>query len=204
MKTIHHAIEIVEENCTGCYRCERVCPTSAITMVGEQQHALAVVDNDRCIACFRCIDSCDDDAMLAIDRDEPLVIDGATDGADPEAVLDLCRAAAMNPDQLACMCSMSPVKEVAAAILGGADSFERVALATGAQSGCLMYCSVPIRRLLRIATGEVKAESKVRRCPADVGLLDITAAVAERYPQFNVAEEQRLRREFLAGVEIDL
>lgn len=214
MKTIYHQIEIVDENCTGCYRCERVCPTSAITMVaqkdlppglsGLREDALAVVDNDACIACFRCIDSCDDDAMLAVDRDEPLVIEGATDGADPEAVLELCRSAAMNPDQMACMCSMSQVKEVAAAILGGADSFEKIALATGAQSGCLMYCSVPIRRLLRIATGEVKAESKVRRYPADVGLLEISPEVAERYPLFNVAEEQRLRREFLAAVEIDL
>jgi ferredoxin len=204
MKTIHHAIEIVAENCTGCYRCERVCPTSAITMVGEQQHALAVVDNDRCIACFRCIDSCDDDAMLAIERDEPRVIEGATEDADPEAVLDLCRATAMNPDQMACMCSMTQVKEVAAAILGGADTFEKVALATGAQSGCLMYCSVPIRRLLRTATGEVRADAKVRRYPAELGLLEVSDEVAATYPLFNVAQEQRLRREFLAAVEIDL
>jgi hypothetical protein len=142
--------------------------------------------------------------MLAVDRDEPLVIDGATEGADPEAVLELCTSIGMNPDQMACMCSMSPTKEIAAAILGGADSFEKVAFATGAQSGCLMYCSVPIRKLLRAATGEVKADSKVRRYPAEIGLLDIPAEVAGRYPLFNVAEEQRLRREFLAEVEIDL
>jgi len=50
LETIELGIEVVDENCTGCYRCERVCPTEAIVMIGPKTEALAVVDNDKCIA----------------------------------------------------------------------------------------------------------------------------------------------------------
>jgi ferredoxin len=209
VKTIYHQIEIVDENCTGCYRCERVCPTSAIVMVSrtnesEKRPALAVVDNDQCIACFRCIDACDDDAMLPVERDEPLVLDGAAEGVDPEAVRALCQATGMYPDAMMCQCSGSQAKELAAAVIGGATTFEEVAWKTGAQAGCLMYCSVPIRRLLRAHTGEVRTGSKVRRYPAEFGLMDVPEEVARRYPLFNVLQEQQLRREFVETMDIDL
>jgi ferredoxin len=204
VKTVYQSIDVVDENCTGCYRCERVCPTSAITMVGEKRKALAVVDADACIACMRCIDSCDDDAMVIVERDEPVVIEHPTDGADPDAVLDLCRAAGLNPNQLACVCSGTQAKEIAAAVLDGADTFEEVALQTGAQSGCLIYCSVPIRRILRNHTGNAQSTSQVRRYETDHGLLDISPEVAERYPIFGIADEQRVRRTAMDTVEIDL
>lgn len=204
MKTVYHTIEVVDENCTGCYRCERACPTSAITMVGDRKSALAVVNSDACIACMRCIDSCDDDAMRVVERADPIVIDGATEGADPRAVLDLCRAAGLNPNQLACVCSGTQAKEIAAAVLAGADNFEKVALRTGAQSGCLMYCSVPIRRLLINHTGRAESTSQVRRYETNHGLLEIPDEFAARYPIFSVAHEQELRREAMETVEIDL
>jgi len=204
MKTVYHTIEVVDENCTGCYRCERVCPTSAITMEGERREALARVNPDACIACMRCIDSCDDDAMLVIERENPIVIEGATEGAAPDAILELCRAAGLNPDQLACVCSGTQAKEIAAAVLAGADNFEKVALRTGAQSGCLMYCSVPIRRLLMNHLGRADSTSQVRRYSTDHGLLDIPDEVAARYPIFGVAQEQEARRQFMETVEIDL
>jgi ferredoxin len=86
MKTINHEIEIIDLNCTGCFRCERACPTGAIVMIGPNKQALAVVDNSRCIACARCIDSCDDDAMLLVDRAAPLVVGFDSSGTSKEAI----------------------------------------------------------------------------------------------------------------------
>lgn len=190
MKTISHEIEIVDQNCTGCFRCERACPTGAITMVGPKKHALAVVDNSRCIACERCIDSCDDEAMLLVERAEPLVVGFDASGTSKEAIKAVCDAAGIDPKQSVCWCSGSVATEVAAAILGGHDTFEDLALATGVQSGCLMYCAVTIRRLLVAGSGNAESTSKVRRYPSGQGLMDIPAELATKYPIFAIAEEQ--------------
>ena len=190
MKTINYEIEIIADNCTGCYYCERACPTSAITMVGPRKSALAVVDNDRCIACTRCIDVCDDDAMLLVERAEPITVGFDATDIDPAAAAALCLAADMETRQVVCFCSATDAAEVAAAILAGHDTFEALALVTGVQSGCLMYCSVTMRRLLLAHTGEATAESKVRRYACEQGLLDIPPELAETYPNFGIAEEQ--------------
>ncbi len=190
MKTISHEIEIIDQNCTGCFRCERACPTGAIIMVGPKKQALAVVDNSRCIACARCIDSCDDDAMLLVDRAEPLVVGFDSSRTSKEAIKALCDTAGIDPKQSVCWCSGSAATEVAAAIIAGHDTFEDLALATGVQSGCLMYCAVTIRRLLVAASGDAEATSKVRRYPSGQGLMDIPSELAAKYPTFGIVEEQ--------------
>lgn len=203
MRLVNHEIEIVDANCTGCYRCERACPTNAITMVGPKQSALAVVDNDRCIACFRCIDSCDDDAMLARERDEPMLIETPLDSAPEADVARLCREAGLDPELSVCLCSQTQAREMAAAVLGGAATFTDLALATGAQSGCLLYCSVPMRRLLTAHLGHEPDESasKLRRYPPMQGVLEIPPEVAERYPFFHIAQEQAAARARLDELE---
>jgi ferredoxin len=202
VSTIQFGIEVVDENCTGCYRCERVCPTEAIVMVGPKTEALAVVDNDKCIACFRCIDSCDDDALLTINREVELELD--TSELDEDAIKDMCRAADMMPTHLVCPCNNSLAQELAAAILQGADTFEKLSLRTGVQSGCLMYCSVGVRRLLIAGTGEAKTTSKVRRYDSDQSLLDINPELDALYPTYGVRVEQEWRKKELAEAEVDL
>jgi ferredoxin len=203
MRLVTHEIEIVEANCTGCYRCERACPTNAITMVGPKQSALAVVDNDSCIACSRCIDSCDDDAMLARERDEPMLVQTEVEPALEADVAGLCRSAGLDPELSVCLCSQTQAQEVAAAVLGGAATFTDLALATGAQSGCLLYCSVPMRRLLTAYLGHEPDEgaSKLRRYPPAQGVLELSAEVAARYPTFHIAQEQAAARTRLAELE---
>jgi Fe-S-cluster-containing hydrogenase component 2 len=194
MKLVKQAIEIVDENCTGCYRCDRACPTGAITMVGPRTQEIAVVDNDRCIACFRCIDVCDDDAMLAVERDAPRKVGTNAKQADPAALAALCERAGLHPNQVACLCSSTKVKELAAAALAGASTFEELALATGAASGCLLYCGVPMRRVLHAHTGADDTTSKVRRYDSVQVLLDIDEAAADAYPLFNLRAEQAAAR----------
>jgi ferredoxin len=205
MKLITHEIEIVDANCTGCYRCERACPTSAITMVGPKVSALAVVDNDSCIACFRCIDSCDDDAMLAHERDEPVQIHTEVTAGDEQAVIDLCRSAGLDPELMVCLCSQTEAREIAAAILHGAATFADLGLSTATQSGCLLYCSVGMRRLLRAHLGhDPEIGSKVRRYPPVQSMLDLPGELSDRYPLFSIGKEQAKARARLATLEEDL
>jgi len=192
VKTIYHQIEIVDANCTGCYRCERACPTAAIHMEGPQQSALAIVNNDRCIACMRCIDACDDDAMLAVERDEPLEVGIDVEAVDDAAINELCRKAKLDPELLVCVCSGTQAKEVAAAIVLGSHTYEDVELVTGVQSGCLLYCSVPLRRLLTAYDGNPRSTSKLRRVPIDMALLDVPPEVDKLYPTFGLGVEQAI------------
>jgi NAD-dependent dihydropyrimidine dehydrogenase PreA subunit/bacterioferritin-associated ferredoxin len=194
VKVVRQGIEVVDENCTGCFRCERVCPTEAIVMVGPKTEALAVVDNDKCIACMRCIDSCDDDALLTFERDEEILITHEFGDLDPGAVEKLCRDAGLAPTQMVCFCTITLAQEVAGAILHGATTFEEVAMQTGVQSGCLIYCSVPIRRLLKVATGEATSNAKFRRYPQELALPDVPLEIADRYPIYNIRKEQEYRR----------
>jgi Fe-S-cluster-containing hydrogenase component 2 len=206
MRLIDHEIEIIDENCTGCYRCERACPTNAITMVGPKQSALAVVDNDRCIACYRCIDSCDDDAMIAREREEPVFIETPIDDTAHPAIVELCRKSGIDPELSVCFCSQTQAKEVAASILAGAETFSDLALSTCVQSGCLLYCSVPMRRMLATHLGHEPDESgsKLRRCPPSQSVLDLAPELAGRYPLFHIAQEQAAARAHLEALTEEL
>jgi len=191
VKIVQQTVEIVDENCTGCYRCERACPTGAITMVGPRKEALAVVETPACIACFRCIDVCDDDAITIAELDEPRVVGTKARDVDPAELKDLCRAAGLEPEQMACLCSSTKVKELAAAVINGAATFEQLALDTGAASGCLLYCSVPMRRILSAHYGEIAQDKKhLRRYDTAHVLCEIPEDAADRYPLFALRREQ--------------
>jgi NADH-quinone oxidoreductase subunit F len=47
---------VVEQNCTKCGQCHKVCPSSAIIWQ-KKEHAR--IDKDKCIKCKACIDACD-------------------------------------------------------------------------------------------------------------------------------------------------
>lgn len=195
MKVVKQVVEIVEDNCTGCYRCERACPTGAITMVGPRKEAIAVVENPSCIACFRCIDVCDDDAIAIAERDQPYLVGTKAKDFDPVEVNGLCESGGLEPDQMACLCSSTKVKELAAAAINGAETFEQMAIATGSASGCLLYCSVPMRRILNARYGQVAEDKRhMRRYDTDHVLLDIPEDAADRYPLFALRSEQAAAR----------
>jgi ferredoxin len=195
VKVVKQVVEIVDDNCTGCYRCERACPTGAISMVGPRKEALAVVAEPSCIACFRCIDVCDDDAITIAELNEPRIVGTKAKDFDPAALNGLCDQAGLDPEQMACLCSSTKVKELAAAAINGAATFEQLALATGAASGCLLYCSVPMRRILKARYGNVEEnKAHVRRYDTDHVLSDIPEDAADRYPLFALRREQAAAR----------
>lgn len=53
--------EILEENCVGCGRCEKICKMGAIKVLEEK----ARIDREKCILCGACIATCKKDALRA-------------------------------------------------------------------------------------------------------------------------------------------
>jgi ferredoxin len=51
---------IIEEKCTGCGKCKRVCPSGAITGEKKEVHT---IDPETCIGCGACISECPFDAI---------------------------------------------------------------------------------------------------------------------------------------------
>jgi formate hydrogenlyase subunit 6/NADH:ubiquinone oxidoreductase subunit I len=50
----------INDNCTGCTACKRVCPTNAIRGNKKQRH---VIDQHKCIKCGQCFDKCKFEAI---------------------------------------------------------------------------------------------------------------------------------------------
>ena len=55
-----HALRIMQENCTGCTACVKVCPTEAIRI----RNKTIVIDERRCIDCGNCITACSFKAIV--------------------------------------------------------------------------------------------------------------------------------------------
>lgn len=55
-----HAIQILEDNCTGCTACVRVCPTEAIRVRDRK----ATIDPNRCVDCGNCVTVCEFHAII--------------------------------------------------------------------------------------------------------------------------------------------
>lgn len=54
--TLFH-IEIDPDKCVNCMRCEEVCPSQCVKVVGRH------VDNSRCVRCFDCLPVCPNEAI---------------------------------------------------------------------------------------------------------------------------------------------
>ncbi|MGC9362356.1 MAG: [Fe-Fe] hydrogenase large subunit C-terminal domain-containing protein, partial [Candidatus Syntrophosphaera sp.] len=61
-----HALQVLENNCTGCTACVRVCPTEAIRVRDRK----ARIDPNRCVDCGDCISACKFHAIIP--RSDPL------------------------------------------------------------------------------------------------------------------------------------
>lgn len=68
-------VTIHNDQCTGCTKCARDCPYSAITMIPRQDDSgyqlLAVVDAAKCVGCGICIGSCDDFYAIQLGEQQP-------------------------------------------------------------------------------------------------------------------------------------
>jgi NADH:ubiquinone oxidoreductase subunit F (NADH-binding) len=51
---------VIDENCTGCLACKKVCPSDAVSGELKEIH---VIDNEKCIKCGACFEACKFDAI---------------------------------------------------------------------------------------------------------------------------------------------
>ena len=66
-------LQIDIPKCTGCGRCEAVCPAGAITMSEPDENGRkAVIDRSKCILCGKCVDVCLGNFRVLVGREYPV------------------------------------------------------------------------------------------------------------------------------------
>lgn len=147
MRVVTLYAEVDKDKCTGCTTCEKVCPTLSIKVVDKK----AKVDLATCSGCGGCQQRCPAYAITLKKRDEPirLYVDPAK--FDRRKIEELCAKARFNPEQIVCYCTETRAEEVAAAVLSGLDTPEKISRATGIRTGCKVECIQPILRILAAA-----------------------------------------------------
>jgi Fe-S-cluster-containing hydrogenase component 2 len=186
MKKVYLVSQVDEEKCVGDRFCENACPTGAIKMVLKK----AVVDSTKCAACLRCFDACGEGAIMVIARQQPLTLGVDPAALDQAEIRDLCDRAHLDPEERICVCVDIRAKEVAAAVLEGAQSPEEVSTMTGVRTSCGMWCMAPVQRLLQAHGNEAKPGKGYRWYPVETGLWKIPEEVARKYPEYSLQEDR--------------
>lgn len=153
-KTVTLLAEIVDERCTGCDLCMKVCPTMAVTMRDRRPSEtgpgkrIAEVAADACYNVQNCVEICPHDAIVMRELEHPFSVATDTSRVPAEQIAALAARAGLPPGLGVCVCTETTVAEIAAAILLGADTPEKVSLATGARTGCTEICAHGVLMLL--------------------------------------------------------
>ena len=200
MKVVNYLSKVDKDKCIGCRLCESICPTDAISMLEKK----AVVDENLCRACGKCEDVCPDESVILVERSEPLMVSADVDTVDEAAIDELCAKADLFPEQMICACTMTPVKEAAAAILNGARTPEDISIMTGVRTGCGIYCMGAIQRLLNANGIELKPPANNRWYKQCLSMWDIPDDVAKNNPGYFIKEDQGIYRNKIKGGERDV
>lgn len=147
MREVRLLAKVDLDLCIGCMTCERVCPTLSINVVDME----AVVDEPSCSGCGGCEQRCPTRAITLVERDDPYTIEFKVEPEIQEEVDALCRKARFHPEQIICYCTETRAEEVAAAVLAGNDTPEKISAVTGIRTGCKIECIQPILRILDAA-----------------------------------------------------
>lgn len=149
--------EIIDEKCTGCDLCIKVCPTLALRLRDRRADEpgrgkkIAEIEEGACYNVQNCLEICPHDAILMRELEKPFEVKTDVSQVDPQAIEALCAKAGFPPATMVCYCTGTTMAEMAAAILLGADSPEKVSLATGARTGCAELCIHALLSLLHAA-----------------------------------------------------
>jgi Pyruvate/2-oxoacid:ferredoxin oxidoreductase delta subunit len=190
MKKVYFQAEVDQNRCVGDKLCETVCPSGAIRIDDKKAH----VDERRCVACNSCCDICSEKAVRLIPRPNPLLLRVDPKDVDQDELLQLCIEAHLHPRQFICLCTATRVDEVAAAILKRASSLEDITLMTGACSGCTIYCTEPLLRLLKVQGIEPDLEKGRRLYNITPTLWDVPENVVRKYPGYYLEEDKGIFR----------
>lgn len=187
MAEIRFAAGLDVERCTGCRLCDYICPTEAIAIVARK----AVIAEQRCIGCGRCVDRCPEEIMWMAERATPMTVTVRQDEVSAEEVARLLKAAGLPPNTSVCVCTLTPAKEIAAAVVKGARTLEDVSAMTGMRSGCGIYCVAPALRLLKAAGADMTEPKWHRWYDSTLALWDLPASVRDKYRDCFLDEDRR-------------
>jgi Fe-S-cluster-containing hydrogenase component 2 len=187
---LHFFAQVDETKCTGCKRCEPICPAGAI----EMKEKVAMIDVDRCIDCQRCIDRCNrENAISRAPRPSEVVRFVDPSDLDPLQIKMLCAKAGLLPDLPICGCTRTTGKEAVAAVLKGARTPEDLCAATGLRAGCGMYCITRIFQVFEACGIDLIDPPDRRWIKLTLSIADIprekVARIDEAYPQCCVGED---------------
>ncbi len=147
MKRVTILAKVDPNICTGCKICEKVCPVYAVKVSDRKSQ----VSEPDCRGCANCADRCPVHAITMVKRAEPFTVGVDVSRFDPGEIKELCAKAHFNPEQVLCYCVSVRAEEVAAAILEGCDTPDKISSRTGIRTGCSIECIQPILRLLAAA-----------------------------------------------------
>lgn len=150
MKTVRVQAQVDMDKCTGCRTCQMVCPVYAISVNREDNKPKVNINYDICVGCWNCEQRCPEHA-ISMEACEPFDLKADVAAFDYEEIHALCRKAHFHPKQIMCYCTATRAEEVAAAILGGASSPDKVVRACGVGAGCGIECNQTILRFLEAA-----------------------------------------------------
>lgn len=190
MKKVFSMAQVDVDKCIGDKICENVCPTGAIKVVNKK----AGVDENKCAACLKCLDACDEGAIRVVPRKQPLILSVNVAAVDQVEITELCRRAHFDPDEPVCLCTLTPAREVAAAILKGAKTPEEVTLMTGVRTSCGMWCMAPILRLLKAHGLKLEPPKGYRwyDIDLDTSLWAASEEVVKKYPEYCLEDDKDL------------
>jgi ferredoxin len=156
-RTVTLLAEIIDEKCTGCDLCIRVCPTLALSMRDRKPSELGKgkrmveVDPTACYNVQNCVEICPHEAIVMRELAEPFTARTEVREADHAAIAEMAAKAGYAIDSMICVCTETTTAEICAAILQGADTPAKVSLATGARTGCTEICAHGLLKLLAVA-----------------------------------------------------
>lgn len=147
MRIVTQLAIVDREACIGCKICEKVCPTLAIHVVDRK----AEVNREDCTGCSGCQQRRPTRCITMEEREDKRKIEFSWASENQEEIDALCRKAEFHPEQIICYCTETRAEELAAAVLAGNDTPEKLALVTGVRTGCKIECIQPVLRILDAA-----------------------------------------------------
>jgi len=143
---------------------------------------------------------CPHHAITMQARNQPLAFGVDWTLADAKEVTRICHAAHMHTEQIICFCRQTLAREVAAAILLGHRTPERLSVATGIRTGCGVLCITAVLRLLKAAGVEVLKAPGWQWYGTYVTIWDLPPEAYEKYPEYFLKEDLQAASELFPSV----
>ncbi len=192
MKIVEVQPQVDMSRCSGCKTCEMVCPVYAISVRRVDKKPVVDIDTDLCVGCWNCEQRCPDHAINMMPC-APFTISVDVSAYNYDEIAALCRKAHVHPKQLVCYCTATRAEEVAAAVIGGADSPDKVVRACGVGAGCGIECNQPILRFLEAANCSFeRKKNSYQWYGRTVTAWDVPQEVKDTHPSFRFEDDKAL------------